>query len=235
MPAPTFGELCAMAGAIYNDNDAVTQEMNQTVSTNGWTAKSFPPGSSGFQAGVFSRGGDTVVAFRGTVPSNTGDLLADLKLGMGMNTSHFAQGEAVLSQLKGQNVTLTGHSLGGAIAQIVGNRARLPFVTFNAPGVAVLASRNIYTANPAVLGVRLAGAAASAVFSPGQAWSDIKSAFHRVRGVNVCLMGDPVSLYGVHYGKVVRLLGMGHGIGNVARVLATSSTRSETVDTYFPA
>jgi putative lipase involved disintegration of autophagic bodies len=42
----------------------------------------------------------------------------------------------------GSRVSVCGHSLGGAIAQIVGSRLRLPFATFNAPGVGLI-SRNL--------------------------------------------------------------------------------------------
>jgi len=40
-----------------------------------------------------------------------------------------------LHSYPGVKVTLTGHSLGGALAQVVGHKLNLKFVTFNAPGM----------------------------------------------------------------------------------------------------
>ena len=128
-----------------------------------------------------------------------------------MNSHHYNRAQefldAELAPFKDQNVQVTvcGHSLGGAIAQTMGNRNRIPFVTFNAPGVAVVASRNVdqmaVTGGLAPLG-RIVGFARSAMSEPGQAWEDITSAFYHVRGLNLRHGSDPVSKLGVHYGKV---------------------------------
>jgi pimeloyl-ACP methyl ester carboxylesterase len=180
---------------------------------------------NGFQAVAFQAGSGVVVAFRGT--EQRVDVGVDLMLGLGANTPYFSLGEQFVQQLgTGANIILTGHSLGGAIAQIVANRLRLPMVTFNAPGVAVFASRNILTASPALTAVRAGGMLASAIAAPGQAWRDMRSSFHRVRGLNVCLANDAVSMYGVHYGEVIRITGTSinplteHSIATVNAVLA---------------
>jgi pimeloyl-ACP methyl ester carboxylesterase len=228
MAQPTIMELCCIAGAVYGDEP----DLARRAAGWGWTGE-IKAGRSGFQAGVYKRGRDTVVAFRGTTKDH-GDWVADLKLGVGMNTSHFAQGDEFLASLPNPtNITLCGHSLGGAIAQVAGNRAGAPFATFNAPGVAVLASRNIWTAAPQMLTVRRAGAVASAVLEPRQALKDVASTFYSVTGVNVCLLGDPVSQIGVHYGRVIRLAGVGHGINNVVAVLDKSSDGAMTVGGLF--
>ena len=93
----------------------------------------------GFQAAAYSARNCTVIAFRGT--SQKVDAVADLKLGTGMNTSYFSAGEDFVDQFAGHNIILCGHSLGGAVAQVVANRKNLPMVTFNAPGVPVRAAR----------------------------------------------------------------------------------------------
>lgn len=159
----------------------------------------------GFQAAAYAGRGCIVVAFRGTAQKM--DAVADLKLGTGMNTSYFSAGEKFVEQFAGQPVILCGHSLGGAIAQVVANRKRLPMVSFNAPGVAVLASRNIADASLAMTAVRTAGMLASAIRHPMQAARDVKSAFYEVRGLNICLQNDVVSKIGVHYGEVLRIAG----------------------------
>src|SRR5690606_7262471 len=133
----------------------------------------------GFQGAAFTKGQKTVIAFRGTTGSAS-DVLADLKLGCGMNTSHFSEAEDFFGEFGGSDTLLCGHSLGGAIAQIVGNRRSAKFATFNAPGVAVVASRNIFDATPQMTAVRLAGAAYSTLRHPFQAARDVAAAFNRV-------------------------------------------------------
>jgi hypothetical protein len=104
--------------------------------------------------------------------------------------------------------TVCGHSLGGAISQIVGNRLRLRFCTFNAPGIALM-SRNLGQMGVAMttgsMYVRIAGAAASALLHPFQAAEDVGGLFYRVSGVNFRLTGDLVSRTGVHYGQVIEV------------------------------
>lgn len=234
MASPTFYELSTIAGAVYGGDDSAS--LAAAAAGRGWAAGPFYRGRGNFQGCVYRRGHQSVVAFRGTVFPNMDDLSSDVMLGGGMNTSHFAAAEDFMAQanLSGK-VTLTGHSLGGAIAQIIGNRQRLPFVTYNAPGVAVLASRNIWTANPVALSARIGGAALGTITHFGQTMRDIGSTFYKVKGVNLCLLGDPVSQWGVHYGKVIRMRGIGHGIANLVSKLNGSSTGSETLDTYYRA
>ncbi len=173
----------------------------------------------GFQAGQFQLGNRKVVVFRGTHEGQRGDLIADGALAAGMNTSYYTQAEGFLAECGSGDFLLCGHSLGGAIAQVLANRTGHPMVTFNAPGVAVLASRNIGQASAPFLAARVAGMVASAVYDPAQALEDAKAAFNVVKGINLCLFGDPISQYGIHYGEVRRLPAWGHGIGKMIAVL----------------
>jgi pyridoxal biosynthesis lyase PdxS len=168
-----------------------------------------PALGAGLQAAVFTRNRETVVAFRGT--SQATDVVADLKIGLGMNTSMFSEAEDfVARRAPGDGVVVTGHSLGGAIAQTVGNRRRLPFVSFNAPGVALLASQNLGSVMPVLGAVRLVvGATVGAIRHPMQTMRDVGAAFHDSLGVNYRLSGDLVSAYGLHYGPIVHLQGQG--------------------------
>jgi hypothetical protein len=189
-----------MADAVYSANPSVP----------GWTTTSFlEGGQSGLQAAVFTSGRMTVVAFRGT--SGASDVVADLKICLGMNTSMFSEAEFFFGRhAPDEDAVLTGHSLGGAIAQIVGNRRRLPFVSFNAPGVALLASQNLASVVPALGAARIAlGATIGAIRHPMQTLRDIGAAFHTSLGVNYRLSGDLVSAYGLHYGPIVHLQGRG--------------------------
>jgi pimeloyl-ACP methyl ester carboxylesterase len=199
----TVLDLAEIAGAVYDG-----------VAVGEWKPKSIRKAwegllVDGLQAAHYRRGSESVIAFRGTnlswrLISSAQDLLADLTLGSGMNSGYFRAAENFVSKEScGPDVVLCGHSLGGAIAQIVGNRMGLRFATFNAPGVAVWASRNISEANPVMLGIRTVGMIASAVADPFQAGRDVASAMRVARGLNVRLSSDRVSKYGIHYGAVI--------------------------------
>lgn len=214
---PTLIELARMCRAVYDPQPSVANwSCTRVTATSGML--------DGFRAAAFVRGRELVVAFRGTAQAI--DAVADLKLGTGMNSSYFAAGETFAGNFQDfADVTVTGHSLGGAIAQVVANRREIPMATFNAPGVAVLASRNLADASLSMQVVRTAGMLVSVVRHPVQAGRDVFAAFNSVRGVNLCLANDPVSKIGNHYGKVMRIPGTGvnpltqHGIDTVISVL----------------
>ena len=221
---PTIRDLGLMAAAVYEDEPAV----------GGWVCPNHLQASSswnGFQAATFTKEGVTVIVFRGT--SQAMDVGADLRLGTGMNTSHFSDGEdyAAGAAAPGDNVYVCGHSLGGAIAQVVANRGGYKMVTFNAPGVAVFASRNVRdmaTSTPWMQAIRVGGALVSTVTNPMQTFRDIRATFNTVRGLNIRLSYDAVSSIGIHYGELVTLTGptmnpaTAHRMATVNEVLATN-------------
>lgn len=220
-----YGE---MANAVYDDAPTVAE----------WDCSNFHHGlGQGLQAAVFTRGQQIVVAFKGTTPTQGSDIIADLKIGTGMNTSYFSAAEAYVARFAGgDGVVVTGHSLGGAIAQVVGNRRRIPFVSFNAPGVALIASRNAPTATVGMSAVRVVGGLLSALRHPQQMMRDVRSAFHVSLGVNYRLSGDVVSQIGLHYGRIVSLQASGnplaqHSMDLVLEVLGNFGYR----DVQFPA
>lgn len=195
---PTVLEMGLMANAVYETTPVVP----------GWTCLGRRAATrlNGFQAATFVSGGITVLAFRGT--SQAMDVVADLKLGTGMNSTYFADAEDYAFDYQHlPNLYVCGHSLGGAIAQVVGNRRGLKFVTFNAPGVAVVASRNILDASLTMSAVRTAGMVVSAFRHPMQAMRDMRAAFNTAHGLNLCLQNDAVSKIGLHYGEVLRIPG----------------------------
>ena len=223
-------ELARLSAAVY-DGAALP----------GWSCAEFRAAwkgllDEGMQAGLYTRGSERVIAFRGTnislrILGAAQDLVADLVLGFGMNSQYFAAAQRFVANNGGvtSNLVLCGHSLGGAIAQVVGNRLGARFATFNAPGVAVWASRNFSDANPVATGVRTVGMLASAMLDPVQAAQDIGAAFVPARGLNVRTDLDRVSGIGVHYGAVetIQSLYRGfnplqrHGIDNVVASLLT--------------
>ena len=226
---PTIKTLGLLANAVYDTAPNVP----------GWSVvRQHNAGGhlDGFQAATFSGEGVTVVAFRGTAQAMDG--VADLKLGTGMNSTYFSAAETYIADRKGDPKTfICGHSLGGAITQVVANRQGFHFVTFNAPGVAVLASRNMGDATVGMTAVRLAGMTASAVRHPFQMARDVRAAFNVVHGLNVCLQNDVVSKIGVHYGEVVRIAGTSsnplteHRMTTVNAVLASSPVGLRDVST----
>jgi pimeloyl-ACP methyl ester carboxylesterase len=217
---PTIRDLGLLANAVYDEVPAVQ----------GWSCPGHrvaSGGLNGFQAATFTQGGFTVLVFRGT--AQVMDVAADLKLGTGMNSTYFSDGEAYAAAVPpGDNVYVCGHSLGGAIAQVVANRGGYKMVTFNAPGVAVFASRNIGDATLGMTAVRTGGMLLSSVRHPMQAYRDVRATFHTVRGLNIRLSMDAVSQMGVHYGELVTIQGPSsnplteHRMTTMNEVLATN-------------
>ncbi|MEO0913865.1 MAG: hypothetical protein AAFY59_12890 [Pseudomonadota bacterium] len=220
---PSILDYAEHCEAVYSDNPAVV----------GWARAHFRASlNSGLQAAVFTRGQETVVAFKGTTFTDPNDVIADAKLGLGMNSTYFWEAEAFVKRYATQgNVSVTGHSLGGAIAQIVGHRRRLPFVTFNAPGVALFASKGVFKSNPILTAGRAVGTLVSAFRHPIQAKRDLCALGNTNNGINYRLWGDAVSMMGVHYGPVSTLQAPGvsanpgsrHLIGNVINVLGNAA------------
>jgi len=104
---------------------------------------SFQNKCSGFYAEAFeSPAGEVAVAFRGT--ENWPDIITDLSMAIGVIPQQFLDAEAVIKIINaklGKNakvMMLTGHSLGGALAQYVAARNHLRAITFNPFGVAKL-------------------------------------------------------------------------------------------------
>ena len=200
---PTIETYAKLANAIYSDDVQVGE----------WTRARHRAGlSSGLEAAVYTRGTAQVVSFKGTTTPD--EVVADAKLGLGMNTTYYWEAEAFVKKYAtAAEVYLTGHSLGGAIAQIVGHRRELPFVTFNAPGVGLVATKNILYTPPHMTAIRTAGSIFSTFRHPIQAYRDARSVFHKNRGINYRLSGDVVSRTGVHYGKVKTISGARFGWG----------------------
>jgi hypothetical protein len=148
----TLLELALIADAVYGQAEGGNDSQKE-LAKNGWTCPSamqvndssvFSGGSltsSGFQGRVFlsKDGKEAVVAYKGTKPSQVSDLVADMKLAMGFVPTQAKDAlKATVDwtkQLGSKKFLITGHSLGGALAQVVGLQTGINFVTWNAPGM----------------------------------------------------------------------------------------------------
>lgn len=92
---------------------------------------------TGFKARIYGDDeGRIVLAYSGTDEGK--DWLVNLGQGLGFETTHYNQAMALARQAKvafGDDVVITGHSLGGGLAAAAAVATDTPAVTFNAAGV----------------------------------------------------------------------------------------------------
>lgn len=124
-------EYALMAGASYI---STRLDINKFPIPQGWTNVIDPPhfkdDATGFEAISFQRGTDIVISYAGTydIPSNpltNPDMIADARLGLGTGSAQLLQAADYYLQVKagapvGAHITLTGHSLGGGLAALIG-------------------------------------------------------------------------------------------------------------------
>lgn len=106
----------------------------------GWKLIDKKDGTDGFAAATYKnqKTGEIVVAFRGTEFSTHSDRKTDFQLALGKNTSQHQQAVQYFESIKsqyGNNITVTGHSLGGSLAQAVALTYGVQGVTFNSAAV----------------------------------------------------------------------------------------------------
>lgn len=201
----TLLDLAKLSGAVYStppgEPDGWRCMDRRLASASGmWES---------MQAALYSGPGGSVIAFRGTnlssaaIKGSVQDVVADLLLGTGQNSDYFSAAQAFCRPYAGRaDIVVCGHSLGGAIAQIIANRMGFRMATFNAPGVGVIASRNFFSGTLGMTAIRTLGMVGGAAMHPVQAGQDMWHAFRRVQGINIRLEGDAVSNMGVHYGRL---------------------------------
>lgn len=112
----------------------------------GWTVQMWMPGHSnddGFQGGIWTNDREVVVGFCGTNSKQADkkwkDIKNDLQITARMLPNQWLRAQmlarAAIAVAGNRVVSITGHSLGGGLAQVVGNEERVRFVTFNAPAM----------------------------------------------------------------------------------------------------
>jgi hypothetical protein len=120
--------------------------MRQKLDTGGcadWQVRFWQGGtdSSGFQGIIIENANEAVCVFKGSQmkgPTIKDDwLVNDVQIGLNRVPSQTASALAMVvaaDEIK-KPLSITGHSLGGGLAQLIGYLHGLPFVTFNAPGM----------------------------------------------------------------------------------------------------
>ncbi len=108
---------------------------------------------NGFEASVFQRGKDIVIAFKGSTDFN--DFINDKEMFKSKEPNQLNDALKLYNEIKelqkqfpNLNIILTGHSLGGSLAQMVGAITGELTVTFSAYGTANLIRKRIkYSSN----------------------------------------------------------------------------------------
>jgi T5SS/PEP-CTERM-associated repeat protein len=180
--APDPATMCDLAGDTYS--------ATPSQSLDGFSAFDSVTDGKSFVGVAYRNGNQIVVAFRGTVPTEYKDLLKDASFASGVPSAALrptiAAAAAFLNKIQtgnpGSTVSVTGHSLGGAIAQLVGVAAGDRTIVFDAPGAYELAPQ---------LTTELAPAAA---LNPGGV---------AAQSTNYRLIGDQVSQIGTADGVVI--------------------------------
>ena len=124
-------EYSLMAGSSYRTTRTLE---NLFPTPPGWTLF-FPvpdlstaaifPVSAGFEAVAFQKGTEIVISYAGTYTKQGADIQADINLGLGLGSAQLNQAVEYYLQIRAANppgtvITLTGHSLGGGLAALVG-------------------------------------------------------------------------------------------------------------------
>lgn len=201
---------------------AVHDKTNRDVY--GWDldAKDWVTGTwlgNGMQGGIYQNDKEIICAFKGTMmgspPGQTivADMTANVRIALGIIPNQaggaFALVKAAQEIADGRVVSVTGHSLGGALAQVVGKWCNVPFITFNAPGMKFQIAAGKFN-----------------VFKPKQFYRSLRSSTEPF-GVNFVVTGDPISKFGTHVGKVIRLqntfpVGQRHDLGACRQALQSN-------------
>lgn len=132
-----IADMAALSDVVYSfDNESFKLPQ-------GYKMEKSITGDNGFQAAAFrnTTTGQIIISYRGT--DDLKDVVSDIQLGLDIKNSYYDSQikqsfdfyNSVTQEFGKDKVSLTGHSLGGNLAQIVGAKNQVETNTFNAPGV----------------------------------------------------------------------------------------------------
>lgn len=181
---------------------AYESKANGQPTANGWTTQKWEWATwygDGFQGGIFvdHNGDEAVVAFSGTkgglttapVSQNSANLRIGLHVIPNMAGSAYAMVRWAQKHYPAAGLSIVGHSLGGGLAQVVGNWTGVPFISFNGPGMTGHLKLSAFN-----------------VFKPKQMVRSIRSeATGSSLGISFAVRHDIIGNYGKHVGHFIRL------------------------------
>ncbi len=133
-------ELAQIAQTVYNPDTASVAGWNRlddaALTQAGIDPSSLENSDTGFRAGIYTDGnGRYVVAFAGS--NDVQDWITNARQGIGWDTAQYDQAVQLAQdaqQAFGENMIITGHSLGGGLASVAAAATDTTAVTFNAAG-----------------------------------------------------------------------------------------------------
>jgi len=223
---------------IFDYLDIASAAYSSEPSLPGWNVRKWETATwygDGFQGAVFEDDREVIVAYSGTkggpttapISQNT----ANIRIGVLVVPNMAGAGKTLVRWAEGfagdKPITLVGHSLGGALAQVVGAWSGHPFISFNGPGMA--AHMKIAAFN---------------IFKPRQMMRTRRARKSGAPAVGLCLnvRGDFVASYGgSHLGEVLELtapanIRFKHSLDAIMCSLSADQLASEPwqISTYFP-
>ncbi|GIX08445.1 hypothetical protein [Elioraea sp.] len=187
---------------LYLAEIAYASKANGQPTAFGWTTQKWEWATwygDGFQGGIFvdTAGDEAIVAFAGTkgslttapISQNTANLRIGLHVIPNMAGSAHAMVRWAQENYPLARLSIVGHSLGGGLAQVVGNWTGVPFISFNGPGMAGHLKLSAFN-----------------VFKPKQMLRSIRSdATGRSSGICFVVRHDFIGSYGKHVGHLFLL------------------------------
>lgn len=139
LAAHTYGENTSLPPG-YRQIDPDTPEGQAELKKLGISKDDLSPENSSIHAELFVKDGQYVLAFRGTRPSESQDVVNDVEQGLGLNSEAYEKAiklARILAFYTDRNLSFTGHSLGGGLASAAAVATGLSATTFNAAGLDV--------------------------------------------------------------------------------------------------
>lgn len=190
----TFDTYVTIAEDVY------AREAGGTPEIGGWKTQKWEWATwygDGFQGGVFTNDTEIVVGFSGTkggpftapISQNSANARIGVNVIPNLAGSAFAMVEWAKSIALGRPISIVGHSLGGGLAQVVGNWSGIPFISFNGPGMKTHLKMSAFN-----------------LFKPRQMFRSIVSKnTDDTIGISLYVKNDFVGTFGVPVGWAVEL------------------------------